>query len=208
MVELARRHPAIVPGVTAQARHSRRIVGIAGKPGAGKTTYALGLVAASEVPAAYVPMDGFHLADVRLRALGLLDRKGAPETVDALGYAALLRRVREERDHPVYAPGFERGLEQPIAAALVVPPEVELVVTEGNYLLLDRPEWRAVRDQLDEVVQLETDDDVRRARLVARHVEFGKSPAEAQAWVERVDEANAVLVEAAARRAHRVVQTS
>jgi pantothenate kinase len=208
MVELARRHPAIVPGVTAQARHSRRIVGIAGKPGAGKTTYALGLVAASEVPAAYVPMDGFHLADVRLRALGLLDRKGAPETVDAWGYAALLRRVREERDHPVYAPGFERDLEQPIAAALVVPPEVELVVTEGNYLLLDRPEWRAVRDQLDEVVQLETDDDVRRARLVARHVEFGKSPAEAQAWVERVDEANAVLVEAAAHRAHRVVQTS
>ncbi|WP_370865178.1 nucleoside/nucleotide kinase family protein [Nocardioides agariphilus] len=194
--------------MTAQARHSRRIVGIAGKPGAGKTTYALGLVAASEVPAAYVPMDGFHLADVRLRALGLLDRKGAPETFDAWGYAALLRRVREERDHPVYAPGFERDLEQPIAAALVVPPEVELVVTEGNYLLLDRPEWRAVRDQLDEVVQLETDDDVRRARLVARHVEFGKSPAEAQAWVERVDEANAVLVEAAAHRAHRVVQTS
>ena len=142
----------------------RRVVGITGAPGAGKTTYALGLVAASGVPAAYVPMDGFHLADVTLEALGRLDRKGAPDTFDAWGYAALLRRLREERDHVVYAPGFERDLEQPIAGALAVPPEAELVVTEGNYLLLDRPEWRAVRAELDEVVHLETDDEVRRRR--------------------------------------------
>ena len=67
-------------------------------------------------------------------------------------------------------------------------------MTEGNYLLLDRPEWRAVRAQLDEVVHLETDDAVRRQRLVARHVEFGKTPAEAEAWVARVDDANAALV--------------
>ena len=184
----------------------RRVVGITGAPGAGKTTYALGLVAASDVPAAYVPMDGFHLADVTLEALGRLDRKGAPDTFDAWGYAALLRRLREERDHVVYAPGFERELEQPIAGALAVPPEAELVVTEGNYLLLDRPEWRAVRAELDEVVHLETDDEVRRRRLVARHVEFGKTPAEAEAWVARVDEANAALIRAAAHRADRVVR--
>jgi pantothenate kinase len=182
------------------------MVGVTGKPGAGKTTYALALVASSEDPAAYVPMDGFHLADVTLAALGTLDRKGAPETFDAWGYAALLRRVRTERDHVVYAPGFERDLEQPIAGALAVPPEAELVVTEGNYLLLDRPEWRAVRAELDEVIHLEADDEIRRSRLVARHVEFGKSPAAAEAWVARVDEANAALVEAAAHRADRVVR--
>jgi pantothenate kinase len=151
-------------------------------------------------------MDGFHLADVSLTALGRLDRKGAPDTFDAWGYAALLRRLRDERDHDVYAPGFERDLEQPIAGALAVPPEADLVVTEGNYLLLDRPEWRAVREQLDEVVHLVTDDDVRRRRLVARHVEFGKTLAEAEAWVARVDDANAALVEAAAHRADRVVE--
>ncbi len=207
MVERSGRwHPAIVPGVTDPARHSRRVVGIAGKPGAGKTTYALGLVAASDVPAAYVPMDGFHLADVTLEALGLLDRKGAPETFDAWGYAALLGRLRDERDHVVYAPGFERDLEQPIAGALGVPPEAELVVTEGNYLLLQRPEWHAVRAQLDEVVYLESaDDDVRRQRLLARHVRFGKSPAEAEAWVQRVDEPNAVLVARVAHLADRIV---
>jgi pantothenate kinase len=203
MVERGLRHAAIVPDVAGGAR---RILGITGAPGVGKTTYALAQVATSVVPAAYVPMDGFHLADVSLTALGRLDRKGAPDTFDAWGYAALLRRLRDERDHDVYAPGFERDLEQPIAGALAVSPEADLVVTEGNYLLLDRPEWRAVREQLDEVVHLVTDDDVRRRRLVARHVEFGKTPAEAEAWVARVDDANAAIVEAAAHRADRVVE--
>jgi len=189
------------------APRTRRLLGITGAPGAGKSTYALRVVAESEVPAAYVPMDGFHLADVTLTSLGRLDRKGAPDTFDAWGYAALLRRLREETGHVVYAPGFERDLEQPIAGALAVPPEAELIVTEGNYLLLDEPGWRAVREQLDEVVHLVVDDDgERRRRLVARHVAFGKTPAAAEAWVARVDEANAALIEGAAHRADRVVE--
>ena len=136
-------------------------MGVTGAPGVGKTTYAVGLVAASTEPAAYVPMDGFHLADVTLAALGRLDRKGAPDTFDAGGYAALLPACAQTED-VVYAPGFERDLEQPIAGAMAVPREAALIVTEGNYLLLDRPEWRAVRAQLDEVVFLVTDDEVRR----------------------------------------------
>jgi pantothenate kinase len=185
----------------------RRIIGIAGAPGAGKTTYAEGLVAESGrsgTPAAYLPMDGFHLADVSLRRLGLLDRKGAPETFDAWGYAALLRRVRTA-DETVWAPGFERTLEQPLAAAVAIEPEADLVVTEGNYLLLDRPEWRAVREAVDEVWFLDCADDVRRQRLVARHVAFGKTRAEAEAWVRRVDDVNAVLVAESRGRADRVV---
>jgi pantothenate kinase len=183
---------------------ARRILGIAGAPGAGKSAYTRDLVAASEVPAVHVPMDGFHLADSALVALGLRDRKGAPETFDAWGYAALVKRLRTA-DEPVWAPAFERGLEQPLAGAILVRPEVELVVTEGNYLLLDRPEWRAVRAELDEVWFLDVDDDVRRARLVARHVEFGKSPEAAELWVARVDEPNAALVAASRGRADRVL---
>jgi pantothenate kinase len=192
-----------------QPATGRRIVGVTGAPGVGKTTYAAELVSASNasgVPAVLVPMDGFHLADVTLTALGRLDRKGAPDTFDAWGYAALLTRLRTETDRVVYAPGFERDLEQPVAGAVAVGSEVGLVVTEGNYLLLDKPEWRAVREQLDEVVFLVADDDVRRRRLVARHVEFGKSPQAAVEWVARVDEANAALVAATAHLADRVVE--
>jgi pantothenate kinase len=185
----------------------RRILGIAGPPGAGKTTYAEGLVADSEragTRSAYLPMDGFHLADRALAALGLLDRKGAPETFDAWGYAALLSRVREGR-HTVWAPGFDRALEQPLAGVIAVATDTGLVVTEGNYLLLDWPEWRSVRAQLDEVWWLDCREDVRRSRLVARHVEFGKSPEAAEAWVARVDDANAASVAAGRSRADRVV---
>lgn len=177
-----------------------------GPPGVGKTTYAEAY--AAQHGGVHVPMDGFHLADRVLAARGLLDRKGAPETFDARGYAALLARLHEEAGpagHVVYAPAFERDLEQPLAGAIAVPPECELVVTEGNYLLLDEPQWRAVRSHCDEVVYLECDEGLRRERLVARHVASAKTVAAAESWVRRVDEPNAVLVRASRGRADRVV---
>jgi pantothenate kinase len=184
--------PDVPPGI--------RLLGFTGAPGVGKSA----LAATLGLP--LLPMDGFHYADVELARRGLLERKGAPETFDAEGYAVLLRRVRA-RERDVVAPMFERDLEQPIAGAIPVP-AVGTVVTEGNYLLLDEPRWHAVREQLDAVWHLELDDDVRVERLVARHVAFGKSPAAARAWVEQVDEANARLVDAARHRADLVVDLS
>ncbi len=188
----------------------RVVLGIAGSPGAGKSTLAEALVDAvggreGEDWVAHVPMDGFHLADAQLDRLGLRSRKGAPDTFDADGYAHLLHRVMSEPDAPIYAPGFDRTLEQPLAAAMVVPPAARLVVTEGNYLLHPDQRWQRVREQLTEVWFVSTDDDLRRSWLVERHVTFGKRPEAALAWVEQVDEANAVLVAAAAHRADRIV---
>lgn len=177
----------------------RLLLGITGAPGSGKSTLAGYL--ARTYGAVVVPMDGFHLADSELSRRGILDRKGAPESFDGWGYAALLARLHARPDHTVLAPVFERVLEQPIAGAIPVPPEAGLVVTEGNYLLLDSPPWTHVRAELDTVWHVVTDDSVRLPRLVARHAQFGKSWAAAREWVERVDQPNAVLVEAARGRA-------
>ncbi|MDX3747052.1 nucleoside/nucleotide kinase family protein [Streptomyces sp. AK08-02] len=220
-------HPFVSPAPTfdgllgrarALLRDDRRaVLGIAGSPGAGKTTLAERLVRALNGDgspwAAHVPMDGFHLADVELERLGLRDRKGAPETFDAAGYAALLRRLRTDGQGAsdgeiVYAPGFERVLEQPVAGAIPVFPSARLVVTEGNYLLLAEGSWARVRAQLDEVWFCEPAEDERVRRLVARHEEFGKDHASALAWVRGTDQRNADLVAATRDRADLVVPGS
>ncbi|MFF4014673.1 nucleoside/nucleotide kinase family protein [Streptomyces sp. NPDC001843] len=190
-------------------RGPRALLGIAGSPGAGKSTLAEHLVRAlngtGEPWVAHVPMDGFHLADAELDRLGRRDRKGAPDTFDAAGYAALLGRLREERDEVVYAPGFERVLEQPLAGAIPVPPSARLVVTEGNYLLLGTGPWARVRRRLDEVWFCELDEPERVRRLVARHEEFGKDHEAAVAWVLGSDQRNADLVAATRDRADLIV---
>ncbi|MFF2206112.1 nucleoside/nucleotide kinase family protein [Streptomyces sp. NPDC058145] len=187
----------------------RAVLGVTGGPGAGKTTLAEHLVQALNAGGppwvAHVPMDGFHLADAELDRLGRRDRKGAPDTFDAAGYAALLRRLREETGEVVYAPGFERVLEQPIAGSIPVPPSARLVVTEGNYLLLPEGSWARVRSCLDEVWFCEIDEEERIRRLVARHLEFGKEQEAAVAWVLGTDQRNADLIATTRDRADLVV---
>ena len=151
-----------------------------------------------------VPLDGFHLADDELARLGRSDRKGAPDTFDAAGYIHLLRRLVERSDDVVYAPVFRRDRELAEAGALAVPRDVPLVVTEGNYLLLDGA-FGPVRGLLAECWYVDLDPVVRRDRLVARHVRYGRSRAAAEEWVARSDEANARLVEASRARADLVV---
>ena len=179
----------------------RVVLGVTGPPGAGKSTVTEGLLSRlrdhlGPDAVGHLPMDGFHLADVQLDRLARRDRKGAPDTFDVDGYVAALRRLHDEPDRTLFAPGFERDLEQPIAAAIAIPPPARLVVTEGNYLLLPDGGWERVRPLLAETWFVAVNDDVRRARLVRRHEQFGKSPAAALAWVERIDETNSALVAA------------
>jgi pantothenate kinase len=183
----------------------RALLGITGAPGAGKTTLAGQLVdlLAGSPPAgcvagewvAHVPMDGYHLADVELARLDRAGRKGAPDTFDAAGYAALLERLRQTSGPDVvYAPAFDRELEQPVAGSIPVGPACRLVISEGNYLLLEEEPWPRVHASFDEVWFCDLPDDERRRRLVERHVRFGKDPSAAGLWVSETDEPNAELV--------------
>ena len=185
----------------------RRILGIAGAPGGGKSTLAAVLVGKlGPDTARLVGMDGFHLAQAELKRLGRADRKGAPDTFDASGFAALLRRLRAREDAVVYAPMFRREIAEPVACAVPVPRDVPLVVTEGNYLLVADGEWADVRALLDEAWFVEGDDERRRDWLIARHIEFGKAPDFAREWVMRSDERNAALVATTRPRADLVVR--
>lgn len=180
-------------------RPGRLIVGITGPPGVGKSTVSHALV--EEFPgSAYLPMDGFHLSNAQLERLGRRDRKGAPDTFDVDGYLAALRRIAHA-DHDVYVPEFDRRIEESIAAGLVVPRGARLVITEGNYL----GHWSGVRAQLDRLYYLDVPAEVRRQRLIVRHIAGGRTSAEAEAWVDTVDEPNARLIAATRRNCDAVV---
>jgi pantothenate kinase len=196
----------LVARARALSRSGRRaILGISGAPAAGKTTLAVELTAALGDGVAHVPMDGFHLADVELDRLGNRDRKGASDTFDALGYAAMLQRLKDDVDDIVYAPGFERVIEQPIAGAIPIRKEARLIITEGNYLLLNTGGWQQIRPLLDEVWYADLDPATRLDRLVERHVRFGKDPAAAVAWATGTDERNAEVIAATRERADLIV---
>jgi pantothenate kinase len=182
------------------------MVGIAGPPGAGKSRLARTL-AAELGPHVLVPMDGFHFNNARLEALGLRGRKGAPETFDSDGYVTLLRRLREPGERTVWAPEFHREIEDAIAAAIPVGPQVRLVITEGNYLLLDGP-WQPVRELLDQVWFVEVPEQLRQQRLAARHERYGRT--EAWAWERTLgsDECNARTVLATRERADLVLTST
>ena len=172
----------------------RKIVGLIGKPGAGKSTLSAQLIEHLGAQAAILNMDGYHLSNLALRELGRADRKGAPDTFDALGFTAILQRVKNQVDQDIYFPVFDRSIEESIAAQGVITPEVKLVITEGNYLLHNENNWGGVKELLDESWFIEVDDQIRIERLVNRHHKFGKSKADAHSWATGSDENNARVV--------------
>ena len=179
---------------------TRRIIGIAGCPGSGKSTFAAGLVAEQPNSHVLVPMDGFHLPNAVLDTRGTRGVKGAPHTFDATAFVDAIRSIRTSED-AVVLPIFDRSIDEPQAGGVLVAPTEHIVLVEGNYLLLDEAPWSRLQNLFDLTIYVDTDDDVRIGRLIARHVEFGKSPAEATDFVRNSDERNTALVAASRDRA-------
>jgi len=195
---VGRARSMVVPG-------ERRVLGITGAPGAGKSTLCDALHSELGADVAIVGMDAFHLANVELARLGRADRKGAPDTFDSHGYAALITRIRSAQE-TVYAPVFRREIEESIAGAIPIDPATPLVITEGNYLLLDADGWADARRALDETWYLNVPREVLRSRLVSRHQLHGRSPLAAENWVADVDLKNAERIEALKNRADLVIE--
>jgi pantothenate kinase len=181
----------------------RFLTALAGPPGAGKSTLAAALVTALGAGAKAVPMDGFHYDDAVLIARGARDRKGAPDTFDAQGFLHLLRRLRVEGE--VAIPLFDRDLEISRAGADIVTPEDRLLVIEGNYLLLNEAPWPEVGPLVDLTVWIDVPEAELDRRLMDRWAHYGKSPAEARAWIDNNDMPNIRRVTQGSRAADLVI---
>lgn len=155
----------------------RRILGLAGGPGVGKSTLASELVAAVQRTrpghAAYVPMDGFHMRHAKLVELGIEHQKGMPHTFEAVAFVEFLRELRGARGKTATGPGYSRKIEDVVDGATVVGGDASLIVVEGNYLLLDDGAWQHVRPLLDLAVFLDLPRALVRERLLRRHAREG-----------------------------------
>lgn len=180
---------------------ARVMIALAGAPGSGKSTLAGWLCALlnEDAPdsAAVLPMDGYHFDDRVLEARGLRARKGAPETFDVAGLHHMLERLKRNAEPEIAVPVFDRDLEIARAGAMLIPQSVRMLIVEGNYLLLDREPWSALRGLFDITVMIEVAEETLRARLRERWRGYGLPAETIAAKVDGNDIPNGRFVRAA-----------
>jgi pantothenate kinase len=188
-------------------QNPRTLIGIVGKPGAGKSTVVEEISKKFDSKTvSIIPMDGFHLSNEELISLGRRDRKGAPDTFNVEGFTSLIKRVKSDSNVDHMFPIFHREIEASIADEGMVPKESKVVVIEGNYLFSEDHNWDGIYPLLDHTWFIEIKDEVRLERLIARHIRFGKTPEEAEAWSRGSDETNARFIGLTAYRAENLIK--
>jgi len=190
--------PALFDLLATRPKATRVLVGIAGAPGSGKSTVAEALVAqlnqATPGRAAVLPMDGYHYDNMLLGQFGRLASKGAPDTFDVAGLRHMLTRLRDNFEDAVVVPVFDRDLEIARAGARLIPASVDIVIVEGNYLLLRQPPWETLRPHFDLTVMVDVPEHVLRQRLTSRWQSYALPSDEIARKLEEVDLPNGRVV--------------
>ncbi len=187
----------------------RTLIGIVGKPGAGKSTVVDAVTKKFPIPeVAIIPMDGYHLSNEVLIDMGARDRKGAPDTFDSLGFIELLNQVKRKPNEEIRFPIFHREIEASVENEGAISPSARVIITEGNYLFSTDHNWDGVFPLLDQTYYIEISDEIRLARLIARHHAYGKTIKDAESWARGSDEANARFIERTSGRAEKVIHLS
>ena len=193
----------LVTQLLEQSRDRRWIQGIAGIPGSGKSTVAAALLERLPEAVVVVSMDGFHYPNQTLTQMGRRDYKGAPDTFDFDAYIAVLRQLRDGNAQ-VRVPIYDRKLHEPIPGP-TIGPSVRIIITEGNYLLLDQPPWSELAEVLDGCWYVNTPLEQARRNIIERHIVGGRDPDDAEGHYARNDLPNAQLVIGHRRTPDRVI---
>ena len=193
------------------AKSSRYLLGLVGAPAAGKSTFSAQLVEAvnkklGQEVSVVVPMDGYHYSNEELDRRGLKALKGIPATFDAQSFVELIKKLQVESKQSVFCPLFDRSIEASIENGIEIKPQHQIIVSEGNYLLLDETPWNELRNLFDEIWFIEATIETLMPRLLARHKAGGRNEEETRAKIESTDLPNAKLIESTKQRAHRVIR--
>ncbi len=194
-----------------KASTRRIIVALAGPPGGGKTTTMLALVDLlndrQEGLCAGLPLDGYHYDDLFLNRMGWRARKGAPHTFDVGGFAHMLKRLKDNEEAQIAVPVFDRSIEIARAGAAIIKQPARIIITEGNYLLLDEQPWTGLQELFDVTVMVTAADAVIRQRLYQRWVKFDYAEDEIRKKMNDNDLPNVAKVFENSRKADYVIVT-
>lgn len=185
----------LIARIRSQKRDGRMIVALVGPPGSGKSTLADHIVKAFEADgtgiAAILPMDGFHYDDHVLKTLGRHAYKGAPDTFDVGGLRSILQRIAANDEPEIAVPVFDRDLEISRGSARTISSSSQIIIVEGNWLLLNDDPWSSLRPLFDITVMIEVPETELRRRLSERWQHQGLSPQEVTRKVDSNDLPNA-----------------
>lgn len=176
-------------------RNGRKVILLSGFPGSGKLSISrqvVEILKKQNVKSAILPQDGFHLYRSELANLAnakeAFIRRGAPFTFNAERLVNTVQKLNSEKwnRQTIKAPSFDHKLKDPVEDDILITPDTDIVIIEGNYVLLKEHPWCELKNFADESWFVTANKNVIRERLIRRHLEAGIAESEQEA-IERAD---------------------